>query len=171
MGYDILIGERIEVKTASVENDPCLTVSEYRVNGTEHSNAPTFFDGDISKNTNGRYPGYSSFSDWCCEVGLNDLFFDDEHGLMREHPGIVTLKENHLAQITRARQRWEMTHEDCKSKIPLKEKQPLGYKGRDISKRSKIDENYDWSYAKLLWYEFWGDWALKNCTRPAIYNS
>lgn len=170
MSYDIYIGEPTLV-TPEKED-----IEEYgdnnidvRVERMEHPEAPDWpcarklskdrkcpyneliCGGDMSEKSNGRHPGYSQFYEFIKMTGLYDLFFGDS-GLMSTHPGCYLIQKKDLALIRQAREMWERAHPDS---VP-------GWCGR---------EGNDAVLARLIWYEWWFDYALKNCKVPAIYNT
>ena len=152
MGYDIYIGNAV------VEADEEDLYAHYTVERVRHPDAPRWPDNlgpdgkpdfmrgiDISEDTNGRHPGYSSMADWMNRVGLSDLF----ERLLNPHPGIKRLTPEMLEEITAARKRWQDTHPGAQA----------GWR-----------DGEDPTLAKLIWYEWWVKWALENCKIPAIYN-
>jgi len=164
MSYDIYIGEP-EIKYYPEE--------EYMKIGIKretHPDAPDLGWGDISGKGNSRHPGYCQMADWCRTVGLYDLFFDEESGLLRSHPGCRPLLPKHLEEVRQALKLWEEKNPGCKEKFPSEDKFPSNYKDLNYDEQTKIDEQFDWMYARLVWYEFWFDWALKNCKMPSIKN-
>lgn len=163
MSYNINIGE------PEIEYYPEDGYMKMSVKEDTAENAPEFGFGDISGKGNGRYPGYSQMSEFCNETGLYKLFFDEEDGLLRPHPGCRPITKKHLAQITKARGEWEKEHPDCKNLLPTKDKEPE--EPMDFMREEEESDKYDWMYARIIWYEFWFDWALKNCKMPSISNS
>lgn len=147
MSYCIYIGEAVVRRPEDWESENTTAPELYVVvEEMERTDAP--YSPDASGYTNGRHPGYSSMKEWTEAVGLYDLFFDKESGLMRQHPGCFALTREHLARITTARERWAKEHPET------------------------VDPNYEhhFMYLRLVWYEWWVKYALKNCQRPAIYN-
>lgn len=69
---------------------------------------------------------------------------------MFNRPGIATLEQTHLDQMTAAREGWQANHPDTEP---------------------GMGEEQDFILAWLIWYEFWMRWALENCAYPAIENS
>lgn len=168
MGYSIVIGEAaIEYSNEYGDSYAYITAEGQKVN-----NAPCFGFSDISGKSNERSPGYGQMSDWCRNVGLYGLFFDKDDGILRHHPGCVPLEKRHLDVVIEAREKWYREHNDCVSKLPYSYKEPSNYKDMTWSEREKYEEeqDFDWMYARLIWYEWWFRWALKNCKKPAIYN-
>jgi hypothetical protein len=97
-------------------------------------------------------------------IGLSDLMYNNEHGLLRSHPGCFPLTKAHKKAIDEARKNFYKKYPNCKP----------GYEpGKDIF---LTDPDPSWpiqnSYAtRLEWLKFWVDWALKNCSQPVFYNS
>lgn len=152
MSYDIYIGEA-KPEYPSVDNGWRF---DWVVERTSHPDAPSwdckpdeFGAVDISGKTNGRHPGYSQMTGFCIEARLTNLFFEGDNALMGQHPGIVPLLPEHIEKITKARQDWEDNHPHA---IP-------GW-----------NEDEDPILARLIWYEWWMKWAVKNCDHPAVEN-
>lgn len=135
----------------------------------EREDAPTFPHDEMTGNGNYRYPGYSAWADFCREAGLHDLFLDREGGeaLMQQHPGIARLLPEHLASV-----QFALGARKAVSALPP------GFWGSDTFDREKQawvpspdTGKYDPILARLMWLEYWMDWALRECEIPAIYNS
>lgn len=122
-------------------------------------NAPRF-PFDPSENTNSRAPGYAMWANFCEESGLHELFFNHNDGLMREHPGCFVLTRDHLEVVRGVLGRWKRTNEP-------------GWDWSNWQSPDKDDgvRGRDGALARLLWLEWWMDWALTNCFRPAIQNT
>jgi hypothetical protein len=154
MSYDIYIGNAV------LEEGEDLEV-QYAVDAHIELSAPSFPYDALSRQANSRHPGYCQWGDFCREVGLYDLFFGEESGLMRDHPGIKPLTTAHLEAVREALARHREQHPDT---IPGFDWSPVsgepddGVRGRDGV------------LARLLWLEWWIEWALQNCEKPAIYN-
>ncbi len=153
MGYNIHIGNAVP---HLIEDE---LAARYEVEGVENDAAPhwpnpptlagQFPVYDLSGKSNGRFPGYTSFAGWARVTGLYELFLGEE-GLIRRHPGCQRLTEDHLTQVREARELWEKDHPEASP----------GW-----------HDHQDAALAKLIWYEWWMTWALKNCRIPAISNS
>ena len=156
MSYDIYIGEGI-----IDENDDSGEL-RVRVKGLSLPEAPSFPNDQMTGKGNSRHPGYSQWSNFCREAGIYDLFFDEETGLMHRHPGTFILKQNHLDEIRAAKDRWVKNNPDKNPGFPADEWMKPEF-------QEKIT-NPDPILARLIWLEFWVDWALKNCKVPAIHN-
>lgn len=163
MGYNITIGEA-ELETETEEELYCT----WTVNLHSEPNAPVFEGDDTTGNTNMRSPSYSQWTDFCKKNGLYDLFYNEDYGLMREHPGCFLLKQKHLDTLKKALEKLEEV-----------DKRPAGLDERYIHSYSceegyvKIpdsEETHSYDKVRLIWLIWWVDWALKNCKQPAIKN-
>lgn len=166
MGYNFTIGNAVLEYTAGDEHMR-ITV-ESAVNDNAPNHCPYTGKG------NSRSPSYSGWSDFCKTAGIEELFygkgwsreesryldcpegFHRETPLLAEHPGAFPLTADDLAYIIKARVRREQSNRG----------RPPGFWGDD-----NVDNGNDHALARLLWLEFWIDWALKNCERPAISNT
>lgn len=119
--------------------------------GDEHRAREEGCNARAHLHKNVRWPSYGGWKDFAVEVGLDELFFDEEHGLMRPHPGCAVLREHHESAIALALAAYRVRY-------------PHAVAGFDGS-----DE--DGALARLEWLWWWVRWALDNCERPAIYNS
>lgn len=147
MSYDIYIGEvDVEVKDYEREEEESEEF-ELFVKRTKNENAPDY--GDLSGKTNGRHPGYHQMSSMVEDTGLEDVFYDKVRGLLRKHPGTFPLKDWHLKRLKEA----------IKNRLETNGGMKDGF-----------EEGEDYVLAKLKWYEFWMEWALKNCKNPAVEN-
>ncbi|WP_068505699.1 hypothetical protein [Paenibacillus kribbensis] len=146
MGYNIGIGEA----TLLVDkNDGNISV---QIEAVEVSGAPVWKLPendpwpDLVGKGNFTYPSYSGFERFSSETGLKDVFFNLV--LRFEGSPVTTLiKEDHLGIIRRAKEQWIADHPE----------NIAGWR-----------KNEDDILAKLIWYEFWFEWALNNCKIPAI---
>ena len=161
MGYNIHIGEAY-IKYLPEDNYIYIAVID-----TKQDTAPDFGFNDVSGKSNSRYPNYTQMSDFCKDAGIYELFYDEYEGLLKQHPGCRPITQKHLQQIVEARVRWEKEHPNCKEMLPYAKDEPSGL---DYFEMIKFSEKFDWTYARLVWYEFWFDWALKNCKMPSIAN-
>lgn len=138
MGYNLTIGN-VEIEKLICED------GEYHVPlfvpHIERDDAPR--DGSPTDGTNRRCPSYTGWSNFCDETGLRPLFFDENDGLIRRHPGVFELKPRHLAQISAAHA------------------------------RLKTGDAFIYSVqrGRMEWLEYWVEWALENCERPSIGNT
>jgi hypothetical protein len=156
MGYSIYIGNAV-VETDEDELEAWYGIEHIELkeapfwpNPVDGNGKPKRFGGDASGKTNGRHPSYTSMSDWARAVGLENIFYKRGDGLFDPHPGIKRLTPEIHAEVLAAKERWERDHPNARP----------GWREGD-----------DAVLAKLIWYEWWIGWALKNCERPAISNS
>lgn len=143
MGYSIGIGE------------PVITVDEetryigLQVKKVEAEDAPLWeLDKDfpwteLVGKSNFTYPSAESLDSFSKSTGLYEFF----KSLIDSSDGCVLIKSEDLELIRQAKGRWVSAHPNS---IP-------GYR-----------KNEDDILAKLMWYEFWFEWALKNCQTPAL---
>jgi hypothetical protein len=82
--------------------------------------------------------------------------FHRETPLIADHPGAVPLLPGDLEYVRAARIRREQTNGG----------RPPGFWEDDGT-----DNGNDHTLARLLWLEFWIDWALDNCEVPIIQNT
>lgn len=129
------------------------------VNDVILPDAPSF-PNDSLQSCNCRTPSYSAWYEFCRMTGLYDLFFDDECGLMREHPGFQVLHLDHAVAIQNALNDWKAKHPNA---IPGFEKFP--WRGEVVP-----TVGYDYTLARLEWLNWWVQWALKHCENAGIYN-
>ncbi len=156
MGYNITIGN------AELYTEPEDLRAGYTVQWIKNEDAIHIENDDTDK-TNSRSPSYTVFTEWAREVGLSDYFGNKETGLMREHPGIFKLSDIHLKEIRLAIEKYKTKHPDVKPGFWLDD-------STDWTK-SIEDPTLSPSLARLVWFEYWIDWALKNCEIPAIENT
>lgn len=156
MSYDIYIGNAQPVYPDPADEDDGYFA--WRVEHVTNDAAPEWPNPasdpigslvDISGKTNGRHPGYIQMREWSKRVGLEDLFFNEQNGLLRPHPGICRLLPHMLAEVQEALAKYQTKHP---GKVP-------GW-----------GDNESGDLAKLIWYEFWMRWALANCAWPAVEN-
>lgn len=154
MSYNIHIGE------LELETDPKSSFINLNVKGADHENAPD--NGDLSGKSSSRYPGYGQMSDFCEKAGpeIKSLFYDEEEGFLRPHPGIKRILPKHLETIAKAIKDRNSTPEECYK---------LAKKIKDTGDENITDE--EGVLFRLGWYYFWMKWALENCRVPAIRNS
>ncbi len=155
MGYDIYIGNAELQKWD--EGDFHVVVGSVKL-----EEAPSFPNDPFTGKGNSRHPGYSGWHDFCRAVGLDELFFDEDRGLMRSHPGTFAITKEHLAEVRLAKENWFKNHPNMTP----------GFEKDDFLKEEYQQDikNADPMMARLLWLEFWMDWALNNCEHPAIHN-
>lgn len=172
MSYSIYIGEAVLEEEDPSDYDGEL-VARYRVNGHEEADAPEFENDSMTGKSNNRHPGYGAWADFTESVGLHDLFFNKGTGLMREHPGCFVLTQEHADRISEALADYNKQYPSAKPGfaepfMPMRAG-PVSSDSRRMGAPDRVVANYH--MARLIWLDWWVRWALKNCKRPAIYNS
>ena len=147
MGYTLIIGE------PHVEIDKEINYASIEVKDVKIKEAPSF--GEPTDCTNSRWPSYTGWSDFCRFVGLYDMFFDKEYGLIYEHPGVAPVLPIHKEKIEKAM-------------IQFKKDYPNSIAG--------YSDKHDWPesngyLARLEWLKYWIDWSLINCKQPVFKNT
>lgn len=160
MSYDIYIGEAVFSDPDKEYNDIWIVVHSIQL-----PNAPKFRGDDMTGQGNSRHPAYSGWSNFCDRTGLYKLFFDEHHGLMRKHPGCFRLRKTDRASIKEALDSYKAKHPNS---IP-------GWCScKECNSCFKSDnlphEELDGDLARLIWLDFWVDWAMNNCDVPVISN-
>lgn len=149
MGYNIIIGNA--TPEFSKEYDELWAGWHCEV--ISLPDAPTFPGDEMTGNSNLRSPSYGVWGDFCRHAGIYDVFYDKRNSFRGGHPGCIVLKKSDLERIREAR-----------IKIERVSTLPPGFNDGD-------EEKYDSTLARLIWLEWWMDWALTNCETPAIENS
>lgn len=156
MGYNLCIGE-LEVEYTQEGNYCGIGVKTYH-----HDNAPAF--GEPTDKTSQRWPGYIVWQDFCEFVGLEDVFYNEEYGILRNHPGAVPLTEEHRDAVNKA-------YEDFIVKYP----NTIPGFGNNVRYSAFGDfadhPRENCHFARLLWLKYWVNWCLDNCERPIFYNN
>lgn len=147
---------------ASIQLDQEYCTASIQVEPQYHENAPAF--NEPTDHTNSRWPSYTSWADSLRFAGLYDLFFNEENGLMREHPGVFPLSVDHEKQIFVAIGKLKQKYPNAKA----------GY-SPNINESKGVFEDPDWPVfnnylVRLEWLLYWVSWALENCKNPVIYN-
>jgi len=167
MSYDIYIGNGV---MEPVEDEEYVTAYSRIVNhkvkyfdltvqGVERPDAPTFPNDEMTGNSNNRHPGYSQWSEFCEQAGIESLFFNRTDGLMREHPGYQPLEPIHAEIIESALNGYKELHPDA---VPGFEAWTWNDDAPEVG--------YDPILARLIWLDWWVKWALMNCENPGIHN-
>lgn len=165
MGYNLTIGEAV------IEDHGDLEV-RVGAEGFEDADAPDH-DKYVGK-TSSRSPGYSAWSEFCKEAGIEVLFYGSgwdrdarrygncpdgyhrETPILAEHPGCQKLCQGDLDVVRAAREKREKNN---------------GCRLAGFWEDDGIDNGTDPTLARLLWLEFWIEYALKHCKIPVIQNT
>ena len=153
MGYTFTIGNA--VPKFSKEDFPYLGAG-WEVEGMRHDDAPNFPGDEMTKNGNSRSPSYSVWSDFCKQTGIYSLFYDDRGHLLAGHPGCIGIDQGFRAGIAEALAAYQ-----------AKATPPPGFEAWNYDGPA----NFDYHLARLIWLDWWVDWALKNCETPAMENT
>ena len=176
MGYTLTIGNAVPrmPSKAEVEGDETRT-PDWTVEGGRSDAAPSF-PGEWGPNSS-RSPSYTGWAFFCRDTELSSLFYgacnharkegiaERETSLLENHPGVALLRASDLAEVRHAIAMWQAKPWPTSVRIPGWEPNKDGFDGE------KTDPRYDGNLARLLWLEFWIDWALKNCEHPAMGNT
>lgn len=147
MGYSLEIGEPY-VEVEKEDNLVTIEVKEVKLEDAPAFDEPTDF-------TNSRWPSYSGWSDFCTFVGLYDMFFDKEKGLISEHPGVFPVLPLHKEKIDKAM-------------LQFKRKYPNAIAGYSDKPGWPEANSY---LVRLEWLKYWIDWSLINCKQPVFKNT
>lgn len=139
MGYTITIGD-VQPGELICEDGEYRIPMEIEVL-THERDGPR--DGSPTDGTNQRWPDYSGWEEFTQTVGLYDMFYNEDTGIMRNHPGVFELTEEHQMAISRAEGRLK--------KLPQAVRELHG--------------------GRLMWLSYWVEFAVKHCKRPAIKNT
>lgn len=150
MGYTLKIGE------ANIENYPEDGYMTIGVESVENKEAPAF--GEPTDYTNSRWPSYTAWANFSRFVNLYEFFFDEDEGLIRQHPGVAPLTEKHRETVNKA-------YDDFLIKYPNTE---AGF--APDGKDEDFPEANQW-LTRLVWLKYWVNWSLDNCKNPTFYNS
>ena len=104
MGYTLKIGQLKKVVDGDYKYD---TAEDVKL-----ENAPAF--GEPTDYTNSRWPYYSAWHNFSRFVDLEDLFYNKDSGLIRNHPGCVELTQEHKKEIDEAYQKFYQKYTNCK---------------------------------------------------------
>jgi hypothetical protein len=159
MGYTLKIGE---LKTEWDDSDGIESRIHNCAEGVHHDNAPAF--GEPTDGENSRWPSYSAWHNFTRFVDLEDLFYNKDTGLLREHPGCFPLVKEHKEIIDKAYKAFYEKYPNCKAGFSPNVKDIFSEEDK-----SWPEEN-TWA-VRLEWLKYWVDWSLKNCKHPVFYNS
>lgn len=170
MGYTFKIGQYTPVPDSyeDEDEDGNTIIVEYvghDVESATSDDAPTFPNDELTGNGNSRHPSYSAWSDFCKEVNIYDFFYTSRGHLKAEHPGVQYLTEDDAKYLTEKLEVYK-----------LGAILPPGFAGFPVydpladDHVSPDEGKYDHQLARLMWLEFWVNWAVKNCENPAIVN-
>lgn len=166
MGYNIYIGNA-ELESSwptGSEYDNSYPEAKWVVAPLSLGQAPYFSDSDRG---NGRDPSYSTWADFCREVGLYDWMLKQHEGKMGQHPGCAALFPSDAEMLTQKLEEYRQQHPN--EEATFCECSACD----DWGKKDKPPHNPNASptLARLTWLTWWVNWAVANCERPAIHNT
>lgn len=159
MGYNLYFGN-LTIKTEDNE-------SWFEVEEITNDNAPSLGHGDVSYNSNGRHPTYTSFHNFLKRTNLLDLFEQMRDGVT----SVIPINNYWSSRFDIAIKDYENKFLNLKCPSTVKETQCRDKEGRInhfLTKNCCGLTNEDWDYGKLRWYKFWIDWSLENCLIPTF---
>jgi hypothetical protein len=151
MTYDITIGNAIFGEATGLFFDPTGFQQVFSVvEEIELEEAPY---SEWTGKANYCTVSYAYWKHFTKTVGLNDLFWNRDKGLMKRHPGLEPIRPADLEQVQEAlvKYRWAGL-----AAVPGR---------KDYSFLGRYD-----MLGSLTWLEWWMNWALENCQWPAIHN-
>jgi len=154
MGYTFTVGNAVPVHHK--DYFPHLS-ARWEVESKELDEAPSFPGDEMTGKSNSRSPTYSAWSDFCRATSLYEFFYDARGHLHADHPGCIGITQEDADFVTAALNRYRSI-----STLPAGFEKDWTYEG---------SANYDYHLARLMWLEFWMQWAVKNCETPAIQNN
>ena len=159
MGYTLTIGQL----ETTIEYEGLESYIRNDAETAKLDTAPAF--GEPTDYTSTRWPSYSSWANAMRFVGLYDLMFNEDFGLIRKHPDCVPLVKEHKEIIDKAYKDFYEKYPNCKAGYSPKTNESKG-----------IYEDPEWPIengmaTRLEWLKYWVDWALENCSKPVFYNS
>lgn len=149
MGYNLIIGE-LEI---TLDNDLLETNVYLSVKPETGRAEPFLIVGEVTDGTNSRLPSYSTWRNFCVSTGLFSLFYDKDHGLLRDHPAVYPINENHREKIEEAYAKFKTRFPDAEPHYGFPDNEANVY------------------LVRLEWLRYWVNWALDNCDRPVFKNS
>lgn len=153
MGYTFIIGNA--VPEFDRECFPEL-IARWTVKYMTHPDAPVLPNDPITLNSNSRSPSYSVWADFCRSTGLYDMFYNSGGNLIAGHPGCMGITEDDADRVSEVLRLYQR-----RATLPPGFEKEWDYEG---------EPNYDYHLARLIWLEWWMQWAVHNCDIPAIAN-
>lgn len=154
MGYTFTIGNAVPV--ANKDSFPELSV-RWIVEGVTNDDAPSFPGDEMTGKSNMRSPSYSVWHEFCKTTGVYEFFYNSQGRLHASHPGCIGITEEDADFVSEALSVYKE-----KATLPAGFEEEWGYEG---------PPNYDYHLARLIWLEYWMQWAVKHCETPAISNT
>jgi hypothetical protein len=179
MGYNLAIGE--------AEVDWSEDMVRIDVVTVKLDEAPAF--GEPTDHTNTRWPSYTSWSNFCKNMGITDIVLNRRNGgcdefelpdetyvtcLMPEHPGVAPVTQKHLDYIEAKVNEYKAKHPDHRAEYPPPKPDAVPMVPGTTMYRSEdlvSDPRYDGDLCRAEWLLFWMRWAIANCKKPVFFNS
>lgn len=172
MGYTIIIGE------ACFEGEKGEAYLRVWAKGEAHDAAPTFPNDGMTGNGNSRSPSYTGWSGFCRDVGLYGMFFGmdgrrdpymradpdchRETPIMSDHPGFQAINQADALAVRHALDQHIAKHGNLSPGF-----RPWDERDEDAPPDSMACAQR----ARLLWLDYWVNWAVETCEWPVIANS
>jgi hypothetical protein len=148
-----------------LEDGDILHIKSFDIDSMSLDHAPTFPNDEMTGKGNSRHPSYSGFANFCDDTGLSELFFEEYTGLMRNHPGIFQIRQEHLDVIDEALKNWKEEHPNSVPGFL-----PDSFSGGKWF-NTPVEAGIDHNLARLIWFQFWFKWAIDNYgVKAAIEN-
>jgi predicted HicB family RNase H-like nuclease len=161
MGISIRIGEAVLKERDWYEDDnDDIYFCYYDVDDMCLDEAPDLLNDDFVRNSNCRLPSCTAWVEFTKETGLYEFFFNKETGLFSPLYGCAAFDKKDVEvvqQALKARQQYADEH----GLVP-------GFEPGDPEERKNFKIKIDPTLLRLIWLEFWMNWAINNCKNPAI---
>jgi hypothetical protein len=171
MGYTIIIGE------ACFKGEKDEAYLRVWAKPEAHKDAPVFPNDPMTRNGNTRSPSYTGWSNFCRETGLYGMFFgvdgrrdpymrgDDnchrEVPIMADHPGYAAINAADALAVKQALERHVLKHGELTP----------GFRNwMEKDEDAPANANECATRARLIWLNYWTDWAVRTCTHPIVAN-
>ncbi len=152
MGYNLTIGE---AKIITYTEDGLESASAVGAKSIARYDAPSF--GEPTDGTNERWVSYTSWWDFCEFVGLTHAIYDSEQRSLRGgHHGAFPINEEFKKEVDAAM-------------VRLREKYPFAVAIYGENENDVPEENG--AMCRLVWLQYWTNYALDNCTSPMFANT
>lgn len=171
MGYTLVVGE------ACFEGDKSDAYLRVWAKPEAHDTAPTFPHDDMTGNGNSRSPSYSGWADFCRGTGLYGMFFGvdgsrnpymqgdpdchREIPILADHPGFALINGEDVLAVKQALERHIAKHGELEPGF-----RPWMEKEDDAPPNATACAQR----ARLLWLNYWCEWAVRTCEWPVIAN-
>ncbi len=160
MGYSLTIGE-LEVDKNHEDGIDCSCIS-FGAKGEKHDNAPAF--NEPTDFTNQRWPSYGVWSDCLRDAGMYDLFFCDGGHLIGGHPGVRLLTKEFYEEFTKRKIAFEAKYPHVEATYGERDTKDIFHEDLSNPKCNNV-------YCRIVWMDYWINWAIENCETPVFANS